>query len=200
MENCSHPNIKYDWYQNESNVIINILAKQVKPENVRVDIVGSKLTCLAKLADETDFSLHLILAHDVKTDQLKFSVLSSKIEIRLKKSETILWDKLEASASDKISKEDVIKTYPSSKAPKDWDKLANEIKKEEASEKLEGEAALNQLFQKIYEDGNDETRKAMNKSFLESGGTVLSTSWNEVAAKKVDVKPPDGVEFKKWEE
>lgn len=35
---------------------------------------------------------------------------------------------------------------------------------------------------------------------MESGGTVLSTSWNEVAQKKVEVKPPDGVEWKKWEE
>jgi suppressor of G2 allele of SKP1 len=40
----------------------------------------------------------------------------------------------------------------------------------------------------------------MNKSFQESGGTVLSTNWNEVAKEKVTVKPPDGVEFKKWDE
>ena len=33
----------------------------------------------------------------------------------------------------------------------------------------------------------------------ESGGIVLSTNWSEVAREKVDVKPPDGVEFKKWE-
>lgn len=40
----------------------------------------------------------------------------------------------------------------------------------------------------------------MNKSFSESGGTVLSTNWQEVGEKKVDVKPPDGTEFKKWNE
>ena len=33
----------------------------------------------------------------------------------------------------------------------------------------------------------------------ESGGTVLSTNWNEVGKDKVEVKPPDGMEFKKWE-
>lgn len=35
---------------------------------------------------------------------------------------------------------------------------------------------------------------------MESGGTVLSTNWKEVAGQKVDVKPPDGMEFKKWNE
>lgn len=33
---------------------------------------------------------------------------------------------------------------------------------------------------------------------MESGGTVLSTNWNEIAADKVPVKPPDGMEWKKW--
>lgn len=33
---------------------------------------------------------------------------------------------------------------------------------------------------------------------MESGGTVLSTNWKEVAGQKVDVKPPDGMEWKKW--
>lgn len=34
---------------------------------------------------------------------------------------------------------------------------------------------------------------------MESGGTVLSTNWKEVAKDKVDCKPPDGMEFKKWD-
>lgn len=199
MEKTSHPNIKYDWYQSEPDIVINVLAKQVKPENVRIELDNKRLSCLAKLADDADFYLHINLANEVKGDQIKYKVLSSKIEIRLKKAEGKQWQGLEASEEEVKSKEEIIKNYPSSKMVKNWDKIAYDIKQEEANEKLEGEEALNSLFQKIYADGSDETRKAMNKSFLESGGTVLSTSWNEVSEKKVEVKAPDGVEWKNWE-
>ena len=90
--------------------------------------------------------------------------------------------------------------YPSSsKKQHDWDKLAATIEKEDSEEKKEGEAALNELFQKIYANADDDTRRAMNKSYQESGGTVLSTNWKDIGKKKVDVKPPDGMEYKKYE-
>ena len=60
-----------------------------------------------------------------------------------------------------------VRVYPSSnRGTKDWDKLEAEIKKEEKETKLEGDAALNQLFQQIYGDGSDEVKRAMMKSFV----------------------------------
>ena len=53
-----------------------------------------------------------------------------------------------------------------------WTKVAQDAEKAEKEEKLEGDAALNGLFKQIYGDADEETRRAMNKSFQESGGTV----------------------------
>ncbi|KAL2088107.1 hypothetical protein ACEWY4_016935 [Coilia grayii] len=89
--------------------------------------------------------------------------------------------------------------YPSScHYTRNWDQLVGAIKEEEKNEKLEGDAALNKLFQQIYTDGSDEVKRAMNKSFMESGGTVLSTNWTDVGKRTVEISPPDDMEFKKY--
>ena len=166
------------------------------------------MTMKAKLPDDADYVLNLNLSYPIVPDQSSFSVMKTKVEIKMKKSEGIRWTLLEGQAPAHVKQIPVAASasqpgpvYPSSASKKkNWDKIESEIAKEESEEKLEGEAALNQLFQKIYCGGSDEIRRAMNKSFVESGGTVLSTNWNEVAKEKVTVNPPDGMEFKKWDE
>lgn len=61
-----------------------------------------------------------------------------------------------------------------------------------------GDSSVNAFFQKIFADADDDTRRAMMKSFQESGGTTLSTNWEEVKKAKVEVKPPAGSEWKQW--
>jgi suppressor of G2 allele of SKP1 len=57
---------------------------------------------------------------------------------------------------------------------------------------------VDDFFKKLYADADDDTRKAMMKSYQESGGTALSTNWSEVKKGKVETKPPEGMEAKKY--
>lgn len=60
----------------------------------------------------------------------------------------------------------VKQVYPSSsKKVKDWNKVEAEVKEEEKTEELGGDAALNRLFKDIYAGADEDTRRAMNKSY-----------------------------------
>ncbi|OCT95545.1 SGT1 homolog, MIS12 kinetochore complex assembly cochaperone L homeolog isoform X1 [Xenopus laevis] len=195
------PKYRHDWYQTESQIIITVMIKNVQKNNVHVQFSERELTIDMNLPSGENYSLNLHLLHTILPDQSVLKVLSTKVEIKLKKTEAIRWETLEGKADSQVkhfTPESMHKYPSSSHYTKNWDKLVVEIKEEEKNEKLEGDAALNQLFQQIYSDGNDEVKRAMNKSFMESGGTVLSTNWTDVGKKKVEVNPPDDMEWKKF--
>ncbi|XP_010888978.1 protein SGT1 homolog isoform X1 [Esox lucius] len=193
------PHIKHDWYQTESQVIVTIMVKNAPKEGVDVNFNERQLSAVVKLPSGEDFSLNINLLHPIVPQQSTFKVLSTKVEIKMKKSEGIRWEKLEGEGQEPNVKHFTPKQYPSSAhSSRNWDKMVVDISEEEKKEKLEGDAALNKLFQQIYSDGTDEVKRAMNKSFMESGGTVLSTNWTDVGKRTVEMSPPDDVEFKKY--
>lgn len=87
---------------------------------------------------------------------------------------------------------------------KNWDGITNTILGEDKPASTAddpnagGDAAVNKFFQEIYGNADENTKRAMMKSFVESGGTTLSTNWDEVGKAPVEVKPPQGSEWKKW--
>jgi len=169
------------------------LAKNIKKEDVTVEFETQEIRVNAKLPDNTNYNLKLALFKSINANACSFKVLGTKIEIRMKKLDCSSWTSLEAVPVPT----ELRPTYPtSSKKKLDWDKLDKQIEKETKDDDQD----VNSLFSKIYNSGDENTKKAMIKSMQESGGTVLSTNWDEVGKKPVEISPPDGMEYKKWDE
>ncbi|KAI8987424.1 SGS domain-containing protein [Mycotypha africana] len=193
---------RYEWFQNDTYITIEVFIKKVNPDDVELNFFEDSLSLTVKLSTGSDFSLELDpLAHKIIPTESRYTVLSTKIEIKLKKADIgIMWGALEGEDnkgfSAPIAKGSGINNAPSKAYARNWDKVTKELDED----KPEGEQALNALFQQIYKDADPDTKRAMMKSFIESNGTCLSTNWEEVGSKKVETRPPDGMVAKKYTE
>jgi hypothetical protein len=78
-----------------------------------------------------------------------------------------------------------------SKKEKNWDKIVEEEEATDLKEKnYDCDPALH-FFKQIYENADEDARRAMLKSFSESGGKALSTNWKEVKEKDYAKEVPD---------
>jgi len=209
------PKTRHEWYQTTSHVMVTVFEKNVKSEDVSIDIKEKSLYVSVRIpASDKEFLLDLALYDKVIPSESSFSILSTKIEIKLKKSTSGLqWKALEDQGSISPQSQNILgnsKEYASTtmtttkndlnqraQRKKNWDKIVKEATEDD---KPEGEEALNKVFQDIYANGTDEQKRAMMKSFLESGGTVLSTNWEDVGKAPVKGSPPEGLEMHHWDE
>jgi suppressor of G2 allele of SKP1 len=90
------------------------------------------------------------------------------------------------------------------KPKKNWEGITTDILSKDKEKTTQedpnagGDTVLNSFFQKLYADADDDTKRAMMKSYSESGGTTLSTNWDEIGKDKTSIKPPEGQEWRKW--
>ncbi|CAG8625532.1 1408_t:CDS:2, partial [Paraglomus occultum] len=185
--------------QNDNYVTVSIFIKNTKEDAASINFGKQSLSVSVKLP-ASEYSLELDpLAHEIIPSESRYELLSTKIEIKLKKASVGLkWGVLEGEDKLAVSMETSggKLSYPSSaRKAKNWDALEKEIA--EDKDAPEGDAALNALFQQLYRDADDDSRRAMMKSYVESNGTCLSTNWEEVKKDKVETKPPDGMVAKK---
>lgn len=207
--------IKYQYYQSDQKLTIDILAKNLTADNVEVTLTPDSIKVVCSADGASEVVMDKTLYDNIVVDKCKTNIKKSKVEIVLVKEVPRDWSSLEGAPKKKplpAASASAAAAAPSA-APKqsnlpkayatqkDWNNLDRELEEELAKDKPQGEEALNVLFRDIYSKASPETRRAMNKSMQTSGGTVLSTNWNEVKDKdyEKDRQAPKGVEWKDWE-
>merc|ERR1712223_1193953 len=201
MENSNNskivmPKIPHDWSQTETQVVIEIRAKKLKAEQVQVSFATTSLYLSIDFpeieeSEPNKYNLNLKLSNPILPEQSSYKILSTKIELKLKKDEGIRWNALEGAPSIPTADVSTQKppSYKTRVGGKDWDKIESFLENE--LEYLKENQDAGDVFSMIYKDADEDTRKAMNKSFQESGGTVLSTNWDEISKKKTEPQVGD---------
>ncbi|KAG7661670.1 SGT1 [[Candida] subhashii] len=188
--------IREDWYQSNDEVIITIYAKGVKEEKLKVDFEKRAVSISFPSGSNSEYNYHLDpLFDEIDPEQSKYKIFSTKLEIQLKKKEAKKWSSLEAELEEIGNKQDQDEStpeYPSSSKKKvNWNKFKVDDDDNEPS-------STNSFFEKIFKDVDEDSRRAMMKSYVQSNGTVLTTNWDEAKDKEFETQPPDGMVAKKW--
>lgn len=169
--------LSYTWYQTDNHIGLEfdqlIESKDLIKHNFEEKFVDISFPIPG---NKNPYRLELFLWDEILPETAKIILNLSKVEIKLeKKNKRKNWLRLEnEEKSQKKLVQDIEKApaYPtSSKYKKDWSKIDRELDEELNKEK--DEDALNSLFKEIYKNADENTRRAMIKSFQTSGGTVL---------------------------
>lgn len=186
--------IRDDWYQSNDTVTVTIYAKNIKEETLSVVFNVRSVSISFPSGDNSEYNYNLEpLYGEIDIEESRYRIFGTKLEITLAKKIKGKWALLEGNGEIKpVEKPESASTplaYPtSSRKAVNWSNFQVPEEEEEQD-----------FFAKLYKDVDDDTRRAMMKSYVESNGTVLTTNWAEAAEKKFETRPPEGMEARKWD-
>ena len=73
------PKLRYDWYQTQADVYINIMIKKLKKEDVSVTFDERRVEVVITMNDGSNHELVFELAHNIVTQKSTFKVLGTKV-------------------------------------------------------------------------------------------------------------------------
>ncbi|KAH8120160.1 SGS-domain-containing protein [Phellopilus nigrolimitatus] len=203
---------RHSFYETDEKLTLDIFDKGANPDEITVQFEPRAFTY------QNGATKKLVLQPlkgEIDTDASNFTVYKVKIEVRLVKKVQGRWGALRGDSPDVLAGP-AAPPFPAPSTPlvplnaakprprKNWDSLTKEILSSEKDKSLNddpnvgGDSTVNGFFQQLYAGADKDTKKAITKSYYESGGTTLSTNWSEVSKGKVEVKPPQGSEWKRW--
>ncbi|PCH33675.1 SGS-domain-containing protein [Wolfiporia cocos MD-104 SS10] len=196
--------IRHEFYETDEKLTLSVFDKGADPAQVSVTFRPRSFTY-----ENGDKKLVLEpLKGQIDPEKSDYTVGKVKVEVRLVKVAPGRWSALIGDSPDPLSPFPSSSTTPAvaeaRRRHKNWDSVTEAILSSEKNVTSDddpnagGDASVNEFFQKLYADADEDTRRAMLKSYQESGGTTLSTNWEEVKKSRVEVKPPEGGEWKKW--
>ncbi|KNC36647.1 hypothetical protein PFLG_02000 [Plasmodium falciparum RAJ116] len=133
------------------------------------------------LKDDEIYHLEKYFFSNIIPQQTKINLTKMKIEIILEKEvKGVPWDNFTKMNSDECDgeKNKVVNPF-AGKSVEEWNEITKLIKEDK-------DESVDYFFKKIYNEGDDDTKRAMIKSFQTSGGKVLSTNWKDVKNKQYE--------------
>lgn len=163
----SHITPSYDWFETQTEVHLIFYSQNTKSTIFNYNIENNIFNSTL---------LTFTLPHNIKSHSM--IIHKNSIEITFIKEIKCKWDSLV------VPKKIIEQRF-------DIEDVSDEF-----VEELNKDMDIGKWLCDIYSNGDEDQKRAMNKSILESQGTVLSSKWEEVGKKKVDkvesyVEPDD---------
>lgn len=178
-----------NFFVNRKGSIEFIGLKNSKPENRKVEVINNNIISIYFEFDDHSVYTNSLVLFDNIEENVKITHLNCKTEIdfvcKLTEDQTV-WPRLLKDKNIELYNTKNISTdfYGNmKKSYSEWNNVDKIIEKELADNEPTDD--VNNFFKKLFGNADDDTKKAMMKSFIESGGTTLSTNWNEVKNKKI---------------